>query len=142
MIVKASDDNSVFPCGENGIIPITGKYILPNGVDPSDAVFTTYGATNNLSNIIIDKDQITFTSSYDSSLDGANPFYGSFKYRIFYNGLADSGEIIILFKNRCENISIPNDKYCDPCTGDLLDKTVDISVNQAGDSNTVDIQIS
>ena len=142
MLIKAAD--SVFPCGASetsGVIPIMGKVSLKtNSTDI--VVYTIVKNSINLTNVTIDEDNISFTASYNPSIDGSSYTTGQIQYRVQQGGESNVGIVDIVFKSRCSTVVCDADKVCDPCLGTCVDPTVDISVTAQTDNSLIDIQIS
>lgn len=136
LLVKQED--SVFPCGENGIIPIAQHITLPTGVDPSTAFYTIVKISVNLSNVTIDQNNINFTSNYDPTVEGSSYSVAEIKYRVRSGSLSDTGTIVIIFKSKCTGIILEQDEYCDPCLGVLKIESEISIASEVSIGNTTD----
>lgn len=137
MLITA--ENSVGPCAETGVIPITNKVLLSS--DCATPVYKIISTSVNLTGVTIDADEVTFTSAYNPATEGSSHLTAQIKYRVFCGTLSDTGTIDIIFKSNCTNTVCESDEVCDPCTGACVAETVDISVS-GSDDTSIDIQIT
>tara|TARA_R100000951_G_scaffold77779_1_gene65644 strand:- start:1523 stop:2059 length:537 start_codon:yes stop_codon:yes gene_type:complete len=151
--VYVKQEDSIYPCGETLIIDLSGKISFDLDQDNSITIFTIEEYTSNLLNplwsLSADRSsiQLTVDSNYDNSVgqpaDGSTAhLFGKLVYRIRQGELDDIGTITIPFKSYCSDVTVTADKYCDPCSGALVNVPVDISVTDDTNNSLIDIQIS
>ena len=151
--VYVKQEDSIYPCGENLIIDLSNKMSFDQNQDNSTAVFTIEEFSSNLSNPVwnlsVDRSliQLIVDSNYDNTVGmppegSTDHLFGKIVYRVRQGELDDIGTITIPFKSYCSEVTVTVDKYCDPCSGALVDVPVDISVTSETDSSLIDIQIS
>lgn len=144
--VYVKQKDSVYPCNETLVIDITNKV----NFDPSQlkdiTEFFIVNHTPNLKNVhfVVNPTRTSIelhvTSNY-SGYPSLDYKFAKVTWKARQGMLSDIATFTIPFKSHCSTIEIPNDKYCDPCNGNLLDKEVDISVNGGPTTNNIDISV-
>lgn len=145
--IYVKQEDSIYPCGETLLIDISNKIFFDSKQDNSIATFEVISHSSNLRDLsfITNPDnsiiQFQVTSNY-GGYPSKDYLWGTVVYKVRQGMLSDIATITIPFKSHCTSIDIPNDKYCDPCTGDLIDKPVNISVSQTDTSSSVNISVT
>lgn len=147
-------EETVFPCGQDLSIDLSNKISFDSAQDNSISEFIIRDSTDNLINATwsLNSDrssiQLTVRSNYtgvgEPSPVSTDHLFGKITYEVRQGHLNDVATITIPFKSHCNSLNIPNNQYCDPCTGNLLDKITNISVtpDDSDDSgSTVNIKI-
>lgn len=111
------EDDSVYPCGETGVISMTNKVLLSNNGEA--ATYRIKEHTPNLTGVSITAAEVTFTSNYDPNVEGSSYKTAQITYEVTQGDLRTSATIDIIFKSRCKGVVCP-DGICDPCTGDCI----------------------
>lgn len=138
--------DSIYPCNQTLTIDISDKIFFDPNQNKSVTEFFILSHTPNLKNVSIvtsiDRTsvEIVLTSNY-SGHPAKDYKFGTISWKARQGALTDIATVTIPFKSHCNTIEIPNDKYCDPCNGNLLDKEVDISVNGGTTTNNIDISV-
>lgn len=138
--------DSVYPCNETLHIDLSSKVKFDPTQPKSITDFFVISHTSNLKNVhfVVSPDRTSIelyvTSNY-SGYPNDDYKFGKVVWKARQGILSDVATVIIPFKSHCNTIEIPNDKYCDPCNGNLLDKIVDISVNAGTTTNYIDISV-
>lgn len=125
-----SADNSVGPCGENGVIDISDKYTVPDGSTP---VFQIVKHSDNITNVVITSTQITFTSDYSEGKDYRS---ATLEYKIITGILSDKGKVVIIFNPNGNELECVNGQEYNPCTGNCDDIVSDISLTDESSSTS------
>lgn len=136
--IVVSESNSVYPCGEAGLIPFDnldfGTTIC--GENALTYSIVTYSAE--VTSVSITSDGIAFTST-DAAADTLR---ATITYRLDCGGYATMGNVTIIFKSRCANVLCAAGFNCNGCTGDCDPIDVDISIEAGSDNPIIDLQIT
>lgn len=147
--------DSIHPCNETLVVDLSNNIHFDTNQLKTITTFEVISHSPNLKNVFftVSPDrtsiEITMTSNYTGPSQ-VSPTDGSYKFAtITFKGqqgkLSDKGTVTIPFRSHC-NISIPNDKYCDICNGNLISIPTDISVEgepQPGSYQTpIDINVN
>lgn len=90
--------------------------------DDNEVYYTIISSKNITGNATITANKITFTPMNNNYMPS------EIIYKVSCGMLSASGKVIIIYKNNCIGKVCPDNKYCDKCTGNCLDKTSDGSV--------------
>jgi hypothetical protein len=131
---------SVVPCNTTGIIPITDLYKLPTDFD-GIATFSILSHSDNITNVVIDSEKITFTSNWqaDQNMSYKDAYLW---WRIDAGQLANYAKIVIVFDQIADSTSCdPNFTY-NPCNGDCEADPTDIATDLSSQEGTTDLDTS
>lgn len=138
-----SGDTSVYPCGvggTDGVITLTDKVRLSN--NGATATYKIESNSVNLQSLTINEDEITFQANHDPLVEGSSYLTAQIQYSVTQGGLKDFGIIDIIFRSRCTGVGCSDTQECDPCTGNCVEKSVDIDISGDSETSPVDITIS
>lgn len=139
--------DSIYPCNQTLIIDISNKISFDPNQLKSITDFFVLSHTPNLKDVsfLVSPDrtsvEIQLTSNY-SGYPAPDYKFGTISWKARQGALSDIATVTVPFKSHCNTIEIPNDKYCDPCNGALIDNLVNISVVQQDSDSSVNISVT
>lgn len=120
-------DESPKMCGETKTVLWDDKCLDKCGCKGGIPKFKLGDFTDNVSNVSVNSNGITFTSAW---VEG-KPQIATISYIMYCNKLSDRGTLTIIFNNPCINVWCPEGYGCNHCNGECVSMLdLDVTINK------------